>query len=280
LANLEVASVQTGADADAVGSVETLVLGPKSFHAAENYVLSLFQLYPNVYFHKATKAAEGVFASLILRFAELVRDGNGDKTGLSRKHPIRRFAEHPDDLSNAVGLDDMVLWGALTMMVEADDAIIASDARRLWLRDLPKCIDLRQRFEHEFPIARNANQKERAERGAKIAVHCNNVVTAFEEWTGGRSEPAFATFVDQDRRTPYKKFQDSQSLLNQILIRSGDDYVDMADISPVVASAETFEVCRVYITDGDTAARDMVENKIRTECRTSGVEGWLLVRGT
>jgi hypothetical protein len=33
LANLEVASVRTGADADAVGSVKTLVLGPKSFHA-------------------------------------------------------------------------------------------------------------------------------------------------------------------------------------------------------------------------------------------------------
>jgi len=182
-----------------------------------------------------------------------------------------RFAEHPDNLSNAFGLDDMVFWGALPMMVDADDAIIADYARRLWLRDLPKCIDVRQRFEHEFPLVRSADQKERAERGAKISLHCNNVVTAVEEWTGGRSEPAFPTFIDQDRRTPYKKFQDSQSLLNQILIRSGDDHVDMADISPVVASAETFEVCRVYISEGDTEARDMIENKIRTECRARGV---------
>jgi hypothetical protein len=81
-ANLEVASVRTGADAEAVGSIETLVLGPKAFHAAENYVLSLFQLYPNVYFHKATKAAESVFSCLMLRVVEQVRGIT--EPGLSR----------------------------------------------------------------------------------------------------------------------------------------------------------------------------------------------------
>src|SRR3546814_3116180 len=52
LANLEVASVPSSADEQKSESVETLVLGPKAFHAAENYVLALFQLYPNVYLHK------------------------------------------------------------------------------------------------------------------------------------------------------------------------------------------------------------------------------------
>jgi uncharacterized protein len=267
LANLEIASVRTGADSEAVGSIETLVLGPKAFHAAENYVLSLFQLYPNVYFHKATKAAESVFSSLMLRLVELVRDESGDKTGLPDRHPIRRFAKNPDQLSTALGLDDAVFWGALPMMVEAEDAVIADYARRLWLRDLPKCIDVRQWFEHEIPLARNADRKERTERGAKILFHSNNVVAAFHEWNRDRSGTARATFIDQDRRTPYKKFQDSQSLLNQILIRSGQDTMDMAEISPVVASAETFEVCRVYITDGDTEAKGMIENIMRTECQ-------------
>src|ERR1051326_1409353 len=44
-ANLEIGSVLTGADTERAGSLETLVLGPNSFYAAENYVLSLFQLY-------------------------------------------------------------------------------------------------------------------------------------------------------------------------------------------------------------------------------------------
>jgi uncharacterized protein len=67
-----------------------------------------------------------------------------------------------------------------------------------------------------------------------------------------------------------KRFQESQTLVNQILIRSGAEYVDMAEISPVVASAETFEVCRVYITEGDAEARSMFENIIGTKCAEEG----------
>ncbi len=64
LANLEVASVPTGADNNAAGSVETLVLGPKAVQTAESYVVALFHLYPNVYLHKATRGAEQVFGAI------------------------------------------------------------------------------------------------------------------------------------------------------------------------------------------------------------------------
>jgi HD superfamily phosphohydrolase len=266
--NLEIASVRTGADTDAAGSVETLVLGPKSFYVAENYVLSLFQLYPNVYFHKATKAAECVFSALMLRIGELARDGSGDKAGLPSRHPIRRFFSDPNNLSNVLALDDTVFWGALPMMAEAGDATVSAYAKQLINRRLPKCIDVRQWFEQKIPLPHDAERQERAERAATISVHCNNVVAGVEE---ARQSPSTCpVFVDQDRRSPYKKFQDSQSLLNQILIRSGTEYADMAELSPVVASAENFEVCRVYITEGDTGARSMVENIMGTELRGEG----------
>lgn len=44
----------------------------------------------------------------------------------------------------------------------------------------------------------------------------------------------------------------------------------MAEISPVVASAEAFEVCRVYVTEGDIEACDMLENEIRTQLQMEG----------
>jgi uncharacterized protein len=166
-----------------------------------------------------------------------------------------------------LALDDTVLWGALATMMDAEDTAVADYANRLWRRHLPKCVDVRQRLEQKLPLASNAGRDERAERTAKIQLHCNNVVSNFNDWATCRPIP---TFIDQDRRSPYKKFQESQTLLNQILIRSGAEYVDMAEISPVVASAETFEVCRVYITEDDTEARCMIENIIGTECRTEG----------
>ena len=96
------------------------------------------RLYPNVYFHKTTRAAEKVFADLMLRLVPLVLNDDVDKTGLPANHPVVRFARAPDVLSNAVALDDGVFWGALPQMAEADDAVIADRARRLWVRDLPK----------------------------------------------------------------------------------------------------------------------------------------------
>jgi uncharacterized protein len=265
LANLEVASVPTGADDETAGTVETLVLGPKAFQVAESYILSLFQLYPNVYFHKATRAAEKVFADLILHLVPLVRDGLGDKTGLPSNHPICQFAAVPGRLDRAAVLDDTVFWGAVPLMMEADDQLIADRARRLWHRDLPKCIDIRLTLEQEIPPERGADEKARRERSARIQRRCQQIVAAVEAWAADRPEMAPPILIDQARRQPYKRFQDSRSMLNQILIRHGaDSSLDMADISPVVASAETFEVCRVYVTEGDSESRTVIQNIMRT----------------
>lgn len=119
MANLAIESVPTGADAEATGRVETLVMGPKAFHTAESYVLSLFQLYPNVYLHKTTRGAEKVFSALMIRLITLVRDGHGDKIGLPINHPIHRFAKDSSKLENVLALDDAVFWGALPLMIEA-----------------------------------------------------------------------------------------------------------------------------------------------------------------
>jgi HD superfamily phosphohydrolase len=99
LANLEVAKVSYGVEEQPVGDVETFVLGPKAIYAAEAYVLGLFQLYPTVYFHKATRSAEKIFAELLIRIVLLVRDGSVPSTGLPDAHPLVRFAKDPAGVS-------------------------------------------------------------------------------------------------------------------------------------------------------------------------------------
>lgn len=270
LANLEIASVATGADDQATGKVETLVLGPKAYQVAEGYILSLFQLYPNVYFHKATRAAEKVFADLFLRLVPLARDGSGRKTGLPDNHPILEFAVASDRLERATALDDMVFWGAVPMMMEAEDVTIADRARRLWYRDLPKCIDVRVAIEEAIPHERGTDHKARTERNAQIERRCQHIVAATEEWMTTRKPSDPLVLIDKAGRQPYKRFQDSRTMLNQILIRHGSGAsLDMADISPIVASAETFEVCRVYITSDDKDSEGMVRNIMRTASEDS-----------
>ena len=87
------------------------MIGPKAIHAAEAYVLGLFQLYPTVYFHKATRGAEKLFTELLVRLVTLVRDEAAARTGLPDRHPLIRFAVDPENLDNMLNLDDSVLCG-------------------------------------------------------------------------------------------------------------------------------------------------------------------------
>ena len=147
MANLEIGSIPISTDEQQAGSIDTLVLGPKAFHAAENYVLSLFQLYPNVYLHKTTRGAEKLFCCLMLRVISLVRNKHADKTGLPKNHPICLFAEDPEQIHLALNLDDTVFWGALPMMIYAEDPLVQRCAVGLKERRLPKCVDIRLQVE-------------------------------------------------------------------------------------------------------------------------------------
>jgi HD superfamily phosphohydrolase len=116
MANLEVRRVKVGQDGQEVREIETLVVGQKAFLGAEAYVLGLFHLYPTVYFHKATRSAEKIFAALLLCVFQIVRAGQGADTGLPSNHPLIMFAEQPNDLQRFYRLDDSVVWGALAML--------------------------------------------------------------------------------------------------------------------------------------------------------------------
>ena len=121
MANLEVGTVQYGVDETSVGEVQTFVVGPKAIYAAEGYILGLFQLYPTVYFHKATRGAEKLFAELLTRVITLALEGSAASVGLSDEHPLIKFAKSPNEIERALALDDTVIWGALTLLIEAKE---------------------------------------------------------------------------------------------------------------------------------------------------------------
>lgn len=85
IANIEVGTISYGVDDESLGSIETFVLGPKAIYGAETYVLSLFQLYPTVYFHKATRSAEKIFSELLFRIFSAARGGARSKRSASQK---------------------------------------------------------------------------------------------------------------------------------------------------------------------------------------------------
>ncbi len=252
--------MRLGADEEETSTIDTLVVGPKAFFAAENYVLSLFHLYPNVYYHKTTRAAEKLFSELMIRVFHLVRGGHKGRVGLAKSHPIRRFAESPNDIESALTLDDSVFWDALHMMAEATDPVIRRFAVRLRDRKLPKCIDIRRRLEEQVPSDMEFKAKQ-----ARLSLACKDIVERIRIQSDSRGPDEARILIDEPRRKPYKRIQESESPLNQIRIRQGENrFEDMARLSPVVASAETFEACRAYHDVDDTEGRDVIQNIIGT----------------
>jgi HD superfamily phosphohydrolase len=263
MANLEIASVRTGADDEATGSVETLVLGPKAAQTAESYVLSLFHLYPNVYLHKTTRGAEMVFRALMRRLLLLGMNEKGADTGLPLGHPVLQFAREPGNVSNALGLDDMVFWGALPMLADAKDRELAKLASAMRNRNLPACIDIRRRVEEDLPLI---DGEPRATRLARIRLACSNIEAALKGLPIFNAETPARIMLDQYSRPPYKRYQDSNTPLNRILIRMGaGEPRDMAELSPVIAAAENFSIFRAYVFRDDTEAQGMIQNIMRTE---------------
>lgn len=256
LRNLEVDDVPIASDDDAGGSVQTLVLGPKAYHVAESYVLALFHLYPNVYFHKATRGAEKVFAALILRLFELVRDGHGEKTGLPGNHPLIAFAAEPTSLDRILDLDDTTFWGSLPMLAGAGDQTVRNFALQLRDRRLLRCIDVWSMAAEELPPERREDSTSRGARLDQIDKACDSVMAKRAELSN--------TLLDDYRRNPYERFQKADTVFNQIHIKQPGGVRDMAQLSPVVASAEPFRLCRAYVMRDDTTTEGVLRNIVRT----------------
>jgi HD superfamily phosphohydrolase len=267
LANLEIGTVPVAADEVSAGTVETLVLGPKAFYAAEHYVLSLFQLYPNVYFHKTTRGAEKLFSKLMTRIYGLIRDGAGDQCGLPKGHSIYEFFLDPSSVEKALLLDDAVFWAALPLMKNAADCVVSDCARRLRERKLLKCLDVRRRIEGRYPVRQGMSVEDRREREARISLEVKTVMQKAEEVAAERSADQKQILIDEDKRSPYKKFQDSQTPLNQILIRQAGGFEDMANLSSVVSSVESYEINRIYLCEEDEEGLAKMEGLVGKERR-------------
>jgi len=272
MANLEIGKVPSGVDEESVGEIETFVLGAKAFYAAETYVLALFQLYPTVYFHKATRGAEKLFLTLMLRIIALVGETQTDKTGLPATHPIISFASNPESLDNALALDDTVFWGAQQMLAEAKDTLVSECA--IWLRDrrLPKCIDIRRKLISAIGSPRpTMPSHERDALRARLERLITSVEERLQAWSLEKSPNVPRILTDRDKRDPYRRFEESKGPLNQIRMRTADGGIlDVAECSSVIAGIETFELFRAYVDDNDGEAKAIVENITNEELRRQG----------
>lgn len=268
LANLDIGDVPVGVDEKQVGTVPTFVIGPKAILAAETYVMGLFQLYPTIYFHKATRGAEKIFAELLVRIVKLVQDGSVSRTSLPDNHPLVKFAKNPETIDTALALDDTVVWGALPLLEEAKDPLLKEFSERLLNRDLYKCVDIRARITHKID-PQNRRDPQDVDR---IDRCCAEVVVKLQEWQNEQEGDKPRLLTDQAERTPYKTGDGTNGPTEQINVRTeGGELIDLKQRSEVVTALRSFKLTRVYHDRSDDKALAMVNRIIDGEvnsCRT------------
>jgi HD superfamily phosphohydrolase len=116
------------------------VEGSKGLPAVEGFFLARLFMYQQVYFHKATRAAEGVLRSTFRRLADLVADG---RVPAGTPAPIAALARgEPISTRAYLSLDDNVLWCALEAWCDDRDAVLSGLAARCARRDLFKTASL------------------------------------------------------------------------------------------------------------------------------------------
>ena len=270
ISNLEVGTVNTGSEDGQTGSVDTLILGGKAGQTAESYIVAVLHLYQNVYGHRATRGAETTFFALMCQLRRLYERDLISASGLPQNHPLIRFMAGLECLENALALDDTVFWGSLPLLIAAEDTTLRNLAIRLRDRRLPLYLDIRNEVEAALPPPTREKPAERKARLARIKLTCGNVLSAIEEQQAETPMGERAVITDEYERSPYRLFDTGRTPMNQMHIRVGEQVLDMATVSSVVAGAEPFNLCRAYIFQDDATSMKMIRNIMRTEIGGAG----------
>ena len=252
ISNLQIGTVSYGVDDVKLGEKDTLVLGSKAKYAAEAYVLGLFQLYPTVYFHKATRSAEKLFIELFVRVISLIRDSKLNCTGLSSSHPIAKFAKKPDSLDYFLNLDDTVIWGAIPCFCDAKDSVVSLLAKRLRDRKLLKSYDFRVRLKVKLPkLSPESEDRIVSLASAKAG-----------EWSIANSSDLPRLIMDEAKRSPYRRLGNESGPLGRMMIRNNGELVDLVEVSDVVKAAQVFKLNRVYFDGDDAESKKQIESAL------------------
>lgn len=265
VANLELDTVKVGVDDEEAEELPTFTLNSKAFHAAEAYILSLFHLYPTVYYHKATRCLEKFFIEMFRLVVEHVDADRVGEVGLPENHPIVRFIKEQSP-ENYLALDDTVIMGSLSQLMESSDKTISDFSRRILRRELYKCVDLFERIEPSSGdsistiTSGSDKMKDLNRRATIISTH---LLKWSEENSVGRAP---RILYDKADRNPYKQLQENKGPLNQIHIKTpSGECVDIQNLSHVAKNTRPFECHRVYFEKADSEAKEEIERSIR-EC--------------
>ncbi|AQQ55157.1 HD domain-containing protein [Planococcus lenghuensis] len=117
---------------------DQVVIKLSGMHAVEDYIMSRYQMYWQVYFHPVARSAEVILRKILQRAKEL------DANGYEFKQPLRHFQSFFDrtfTLKEYLALDESILMTYFQLWMEEDDPILSDLSDRFVNRRLFQYIE-------------------------------------------------------------------------------------------------------------------------------------------
>lgn len=241
-----------------------LYVNSKAYISLEQFTVTLFQLYPTLYLHKRTRGIEYMFSLLMSRVFEHIAAGEEEQAGLTSTHALVRFLRDPANLENALLLDDSLFWGSLHLFQEASDREVSTIASRIASRKYYPMHDI---WKHADDEAANNPKMSGLDAGRRVKL-LNRVCEQVSGDLKNQSEIWSNTcYYDTYPRKLYTPLNVDGGDPQQINVEVGGKVVDIASISPIVASAARFSIHRIYYDDVEEDLGARLDSAIRTRVK-------------
>jgi HD superfamily phosphohydrolase len=241
-----------------------LYVNSKAYISLEQFTVTLFQLYPNLYLHKRTRGIEYMFSLLMSRVFERIGAGEEDQAGLTSKPALVRYFRDPANLENTLLLDDSLFWGSLHLFQEASDREINTIAARIASRKFYPMHDI---WKHADVVAARNPKMSGLDAGQRVNV-INKVCEQVSGDLKNQTDICPNTYhYDTYPRKLYTPHNVDGGDPQQINVEIGGKVVDIASISPIVASAARFSIHRIYYDDTEEGLGDRLVSVIRTRLK-------------
>lgn len=240
-------------------------MNSKAYVSLEQFTVNLFQLYPTIYLHKKTRGMEYLFSVLMSKVMELIYQGSAEKCGISKKHPLVKFFDNPGNLKIGSQLDDALFWGSLHSFADSDERDISRIARAMLRRKIPPHIDVWKMTENIASADQRFEKLTANQRTSAVNAICKNVCKDIKK---DKDVWQDSFYYDTYDRPIYKPKMIMGGHPQQINVKNGGNILDIAQVSPLVASAATFNIHRIYY-DEQLSDISRIEKKISDDIRRS-----------
>ncbi|CAM5192534.1 HD domain-containing protein OS=Ureibacillus acetophenoni OX=614649 GN=SAMN05877842_10116 PE=4 SV=1 [Ureibacillus acetophenoni] len=123
-----------------------IVFKATGMHAIEDYIMSRYQMYLQIYFHPVSRSAEAILNHILKRAKKLYEEGYQFKVEPTHFHSLFKNEENLEDY---LALDENILLAYFQFWMCEEDSILSDLSRRFINRDLFAHVDLNPEEEPE-----------------------------------------------------------------------------------------------------------------------------------